>query len=58
MKLKSDVSPLQIYTIDFSNVYGVNRMILYDERSSVVGVAMFNLDAVENAIKKFRESGK
>ncbi len=55
MKVESGISPFKKYTVDFSNVYGVDRMILYDEHSSVVGIAMFNLGDIERAIVDFRE---
>jgi len=57
MKVESSVSPFKKYTVDFSNVYGIDRMILYDDHSSVVGIAMFNLEDIERAIVDFREKG-
>jgi hypothetical protein len=56
--IESNVSPFQIYKVDFSNVYGVDRMILYDPRSSVVGIAMFDLEGVEKAIAEFKNNRK
>lgn len=45
------------YHVEFGQVYGIDRMMLYDESSSFVPIAMFRLDDVKLAIEEFENGG-